>query len=322
MSNTTGHEDLGAKLLAGGLSCMFISAVLNPMDVIKVVLQTQSQLKALDNHPHPVSDLFLHPSRSLYTHARYHGTWHAAKSIYYEEGYGRGLMKGITASMLREASYSSIRMGLYDSIKILLAPSGTSKNEFSYWQKLLAGAGSGALGSFIATPTDLVKIRFQSYSPRHKNPYKNTFHAFYSILKYENGIYGLYKGATPTVLRAAILTSMQLSTYDQSKRILLRSGYFQDNPITHVIASLISGLIATTAVNPADIIKTRIMSDNTTKDRLYKNPIDCAYKTMMKEGPQAFMKGWLPNYLRIGPHSLVSLLLTEFIRKLLGVDSF
>ncbi|CAF4282480.1 unnamed protein product, partial [Adineta steineri] len=39
-------------------------------------------------------------------------------------------------------------------------------------------------------------------------------------------------------------------------------------------------------------------------------------------GPQAFMKGSLPNYLRIGPHSLVSLLLTEFIRKLLGVDSF
>jgi len=321
MSNN-GHDGLGAKLVAGGISCMFISAILNPMDVIKVALQTQSQLKALDNHPHPVSDVLLHPSRSLYANARYHGAWHAAQSIYYEQGYGRGLMKGITASMLREASYSSIRFGLYDTIKVLLAPKGTGKNDFSYWQKLIAGAGSGALGSFIATPTDLVKIRFQSYSPRHRNPYKNTFDAFYRIMRYENGIRGLYKGATPTVVRAAILTSTQLSTYDQSKRFMLRSGYFQDNPSTHVIASLFSGLVATTAVNPADIIKTRIMCDNTSTNRLYKNPIDCIYKTMTNEGPWAFMKGWLPNYLRIGPHSLVSLLLAEFIRKQLGADSF
>ena len=316
------HDGLGAKLLAGGLSCMFISTILNPMDVVKVVLQTQSQLKPLDNHPHPVSDVILHPSRSLYANARYHGSWHAVQSIYYEEGYGRGLMKGITASLLREASYSSIRMGLYDSIKILIAPKGTGKDEFSFWQKLIAGASSGALGSFIATPTDLVKIRFQSYSPRHKNPYKNTFDAFYRIMKYENGIYGLYKGATPTVVRAAILTSIQLSIYDQSKRIMLRSGYFQDSPSTHIIASLISGLLSTTAVNPADVIKTRIMCDGATKKCLYKNPIDCVYKTMMNEGPRAFMKGWLPNYLRVGPHCLVSLPLAEFIRKLLGADSF
>jgi hypothetical protein len=54
---------------------MFISAILNPLDVIKVVLQTQSQLKPLDNHPHPVSDLILHPTRCLYANARYHGSW-------------------------------------------------------------------------------------------------------------------------------------------------------------------------------------------------------------------------------------------------------
>ena len=69
-------------------------------------------------------------------------------------------MKGITPSFLREASYSSIRMGLYDSIKALIAPKGTGKDDFSFWQKLVAGAGSGALGSFIATPTDLVKYVF------------------------------------------------------------------------------------------------------------------------------------------------------------------
>ena len=320
--SVTGHENIEIKLLAGGLSCMFISAVLNPMDVVKVVLQTQSQLKSIEHHAHPVSDFLLHPSRSLYANARYHGTWHALKSIYREQGYGRGLMKGITASMLREASYSSIRMGLYDSIKVLLAPHGTTKEEFSFAQKLIAGAGSGALGSFIATPTDLVKIRFQSYSPRHPNPYKNTFAAFYHIIKYENGIFGLYKGALPTITRATVLTGMQLSTYDQSKRLLLRSGYFHDNPTLHIVSSIISGLLTTTIVSPIDIIKTRIMTDNTSTNRLYKSSFDCAYKLLMKEGPEAFLKGWLPNYLRLGPHFLVSLSLAELIRKSLGADSF
>ncbi|CAF1294758.1 unnamed protein product, partial [Rotaria sordida] len=81
-------------------------------------------------------------------------------------------------------------------------------------------------------------------------------------------------------------------------------------------------LIATTAVNPADVIKTRIMCDSTSNNSLYKGPIDCVYRTMTREGPMAFMKGWLPNYLRIGPHTLVSLPLAEFIRKSFGADSF
>ena len=309
------HDGLPAKLVAGGLSCMFISAVLNPMDVVKVVLQSQSQLKSFE---HSVREVLLHPSRSLYDHCRYHGTWDALKSIYLEQGYGRGLMKGITASMLREASYSSLRMGLYDSIKILIAPSGTNKDQFTFGQKLIAGAGSGTIGSFIATPTDLVKIRFQSYSPRHRNPYANTFDAFRRIVRDEGGLKGLYRGATPTILRASLLTSVQLSSYDQSKRLLLlHSDYFEDNLFTHLTASLISGLITTTLVNPADVIKTRMMCD-----RRYSNPFDCLKKTVESEGPRALMKGWLPNYLRLGPHCLVSLPLAEFIRQSLGADSF
>jgi hypothetical protein len=36
----------------------------------------------------------------------------------------------------------------------------------------------------------------------------------------------------------------------------------------------------------------------------------------------AFSKGWLPNYLRLGPHHLLSLPLAEFIRVQLGADTY
>lgn len=66
-----------------------------------------------------------------------------------------------TPSMMREASYSSMRMGFYDTVKILIAPKSTSKDEFTLGQKMAAGCISGAMGSVIATPTDLVKVSKQ-----------------------------------------------------------------------------------------------------------------------------------------------------------------
>tara|TARA_B110000305_G_C18884556_1_gene379133 strand:+ start:245 stop:394 length:150 start_codon:yes stop_codon:yes gene_type:complete len=37
-----------------------------------------------------------------------------------EEGWRRGVYKGIEASCMREASYSSLRLGLYEPIKRML----------------------------------------------------------------------------------------------------------------------------------------------------------------------------------------------------------
>lgn len=48
-------------------------------------------------------------------------------------------MKGITASMLREATYSSVRMGFYDPVKNFLAPNANSKDDFTLLQKIMAG---------------------------------------------------------------------------------------------------------------------------------------------------------------------------------------
>jgi len=300
-------EPLWPKFMAGGLSCMTISAILNPMDVIKVRLQLQNQM-------HRVSIGHIHGIGSPY-----HGFFHAASKILHEEGFFGGLMKGITPSMIRELSYSSIRMGLYDPIKQLLQPGATSKDDFTLIQKILAGALSGAIGSSLLNPTDLVKIRFQSVLPGQSRVYKHTADAFYKIYNFEGGIRGLYKGMIPTTMRASVLTSAQLSSYDHTKRVLLRNGLMEDNVYLHLVASIISGLVTTTATNPFDIVKTRWMAS--LEKNLYKSPLDCFIKTVSNEGFIALLKGWVPNYLRLGPHFLLSLPLNEFIRRMLGAGS-
>ena len=53
-------------------------------------------------------------------------------------------MKGITASMMREASYSSMRLGLYDVFKGVYAPGVRSKEDFTLTQKILGKNRSDA----------------------------------------------------------------------------------------------------------------------------------------------------------------------------------
>ena len=62
--------------------------------------------------------------------------------------------------MLREASYSTIRLGAYEPFKELLGAHNPARTPL--WKKIAAAASSGAVGSAIASPTDLVKIRLQA----------------------------------------------------------------------------------------------------------------------------------------------------------------
>ena len=66
------------------------------------------------------------------------------------------------------------------------------------------------MGSAIATPTDLVKVRQQAEGPEAMKRYKNTWEAFRVIFARE-GVRGLYVGMVPTVQRAAIVTATQVS---------------------------------------------------------------------------------------------------------------
>lgn len=75
-----------------------------------------------------------------------------------EEG-ARALYRGYSAAMLREMTYSSIRFGLYDPVKVLLGATDPATTPF--WKKVLAGLSAGAFAASLMSPTDLLKIRMQ-----------------------------------------------------------------------------------------------------------------------------------------------------------------
>jgi hypothetical protein len=69
-----------------------------------------------------------------------------------EEGL-TSLWKGVNAAWLREASYTSLRLGLYEPIKIVIG-------EDTFVQMFVAGSVAGAIGSVAGNPWDLIKYVF------------------------------------------------------------------------------------------------------------------------------------------------------------------
>jgi len=72
------------------------------------------------------------------------------------EGVG-ALWKGIEPALWRQASYGSLRYGLYSPIKDVVAP-GVPKQDMGIGTKILAGGLSGTLAQAVANPCDVVKV--------------------------------------------------------------------------------------------------------------------------------------------------------------------
>lgn len=66
-------------------------------------------------------------------------------------------------------------------------------------------------GAIVGNPCELVKVRMQN---GRDHPYANVIDGMVRITR-EEGFFALWNGTVPAALRAALLTSSQLATYDQ-----------------------------------------------------------------------------------------------------------
>jgi hypothetical protein len=74
------------------------------------------------------------------------------------EGLG-AFYKGIGPAWLREASYTSLRLGLYEPIKMAV---GAGVPGAGFFRLFLAGAIAGAIGSCAGNPFDVLKTRMMA----------------------------------------------------------------------------------------------------------------------------------------------------------------
>ncbi|RIA81342.1 mitochondrial carrier domain-containing protein [Glomus cerebriforme] len=269
----------------GGAASCIACTVSHPLDLTKVRLQTTHGANK---------------ASTIYTMIR----------IVKDEGI-RGLYSGLSASILRQITYSTMRFGVYDKLKNIVSK---NQEQLSFPKKIFCASLAGSIGGAFGNPADLVMVRMQNDAklPSHlRRNYKHALDGLYRVIK-EDGFRGLTRGIGPNVNRAILMNSSQLATYDQSKQMLLSTEIFKDNIITHFACSLLAGLVATTICSPVDVIKTRVMNSSSEA----KSILQVLTNIISKEGPLALFKGWVPAFVRLGPHTVVTFMVLEQIKNL------
>lgn len=181
-------------------------------------------------------------------------SFHVFKSVVQNEGI-TGLYAGLSAGLLRQASYTTVRLGVYTSLYDKYSMDYGKGNPPSFLIKAAIGMISGGVGAFIGTPAEVSLIRMTSDGRlplNERRGYKNVFDALFRITR-EEGILTLWRGCIPTIGRAMVVNAAQLASYFQAKQILLSTKFFDDNISCHITASMISGLVTTAASMPVDI---------------------------------------------------------------------
>lgn len=176
----------------------------------------------------------------------------------------------------------------------------------------------------VASPADLIKVRMQVDGQLVRRGiearYTGLADAFGKIIR-TDGVKGLWKGALPNAQRAFLVNMGELACYDQAKSFIVNNKIAQDGIYAHTLASIASGLSATILSCPADVVKTRMMSQVETKV-IYMGTYDCLVKTVRMEGILALWKGFFPTWARLGPWQFVFWVSYEKFRYIAGLSSF
>lgn len=215
----------------------------------------------------------------------------------------------ISAALLRQLTYSTTRFGIYEELKDVFT---TAKTQPSFPTLIAMASTSGFLGGIAGNPADVLNVRMQHDAALPLNERRNYKNAIDGLIRMtrEEGWRSLWRGVWPNSMRAVLMTASQLASYDGFKRVLLANTSMQDNLTTHFTASILAGFVATTVCSPVDVIKTRVMSAHESKG-LAKLLAD-SYRI---EGVGWMFRGWVPSFIRLGPHTVATFIFLEQHKK-------
>jgi solute carrier family 25 uncoupling protein 8/9 len=281
------HLSLPKLMLAGGLAASIAEIVTIPLDTIKVRMQLRQGI---------------YPSLSQ-----------CGLSMIKDEGL-LSLYRGLSAALMRQLSFASLRIGLFDlamqKIELRKGSDGITLIDRIAW-----GILSGAAAICVANPFDVVKVRFQNDARSGGKPrYSGFLHAMKSIAAQE-GLHGFYQSLPPNIFRNSIFNAVELATYSQVKAVLLRNKMMEEGYGLHFTASAFAGLLAVGFGSPFDVLKSLIMDGKT--ENGVKVPFtsiwDATKYVFRKKGVAGFYAGLNANFQRIVSWNIIMFMAREQI---------
>uniref|UniRef100_A0A3Q4C0V6 Solute carrier family 25 member 34 n=1 Tax=Mola mola TaxID=94237 RepID=A0A3Q4C0V6_MOLML len=210
------------------------------------------------------------------------------------------------------------------------------------------GAVACCAACVFTNPLEVVKTRLQLQGElrargSYQRHYRGVLQALWVVGR-TDGLRGLQKGLSVGLIYQGVMNGVRLGSYSYCEALGITSvpggsllsgavagalGAFIASPayleqwhpnswLTALIAAMISGVAVAITMTPFDVISTRLYNqpvDESHRGRLYHGFSDCMLKVCRAEGLLGLYKGMGPVFLRLAPHTVLSMLFWDLMRQ-------
>lgn len=174
-------------------------------------------------------------------------------------------------------------------------------------QMMLAGSMAGSIMALANCPIELLKVRLQIQDPSAPQLYTNIIHCARHALATQ-GIRGIYRGFTATILRDIPSFAGYFGTYEGLKALLGPTSEGSHATWKLLVAGGLAGIGAWLPCYPQDVIKSRMQASAN-----YANTWQCAKQIYRQAGLRGFFRGFGPTLARAFPANAATFVAYEFV---------
>ncbi|CAG9803469.1 unnamed protein product [Chironomus riparius] len=290
-TGTHGFKDGAIDFTAGSLGALAMVYVSQPLDTVKVKMQTFPKL--------------------------YTGMVNCFVTTFKRDGFVRGLYAGTVPAVVANVAENSVLFAAYGVCQNFVAKTIENKKDATEIT-LLGNATAGFLAAFFSSftlcPTELIKCKLQALHEMKQSKQISPYQLTKQILRNE-GIRGMFRGLTPTFAREMPGYFFFFGGYEATREFLAKPGQSKDEigPLKTMVAGAVGGASLWTAIFPADVIKSRVQIQGLS-DSMFKVGMDIA----KKDGVLALYNGLTPTICRTIPATAVLFVIYEYTKKFMN----
>ena len=282
-------KKMAIDIFSGTIAGINVTLVGHPFDTLKIRLQTQP-------HTNPI----------------YNGLIDCFKKTVLWEGFFNGLYKGVQSPLVGQMFFRANLFLAFGEAKRFLSDNG--KKPLRTIQYYYAGGFAWGIGALIECPIDFFKTQMQIQIIKsvvnfnHVVELTSMSNCIRKAIK-TNGIFGIYQGFVPHLMRNIPAGALQLGTFENVRIIFAerRKCKVSELPTRHnLFAGSLGGLLFWLLFFPIDVIKSSIQSDSPQKELRRYNGVADAYRKLYAEGGyKRFYQGFSPCMMRAMPANAV-----------------
>jgi len=254
------------------------------------------------------------------------GTWDALFKIGKTEGLS-SLWSGLSPTLVLAIPTTVVYFTLYEQLKTKISLmhrnfKGLSPEAYSSPSSISLASGASArfVAVLLVSPLELIRTKMQS----QKMPFSQVTRCLEDLVKTQ-GLRGLWRGCTATLLRDVPFSGLYWPLYENTKD-RLRTSLLVSSPREEFLVSFASGAlagsVASTVTLPFDVIKTFRQIDIGEKEIMgvkkgeVPSNLNVARDLVAKQGPRALFVGLIPRLLKVAPACAIMISSYEYCKGL------